>query len=121
MKDTVPCSSLDPLTEMVVTRTKPKSASMAWGGVESEMRMFGWERDGFVIELFMRVKGLTPLMSPCAVPQLCRYVIPLTTPRSYAVARCRSELTPGADGATKLTSRNRSALVCLSRYSTMFP
>ena len=42
MKDTVPDSSLDALTEWLVTRVKPKSASMARGGSESEMRMFGW-------------------------------------------------------------------------------
>jgi len=43
MKDAVPCSLLDNLTETVVTRVKPKSASKAEGGVESEMRILGWE------------------------------------------------------------------------------
>ena len=43
MKDSVPSSSLDILAKMGVTRVKPKSESMARGGVESETRIFDWE------------------------------------------------------------------------------
>ena len=52
MKDIVPGSSLDILVERVVTRVKPKSASIGRGGVESEMKMFGWEHDGFHDRIF---------------------------------------------------------------------
>jgi len=42
MKDAAPRSSSDIFTGVVVTRAEPKSASMACGGAESEMRMFDW-------------------------------------------------------------------------------
>lgn len=41
VKDAVPCSLLDISTGVVVMRVEPKSASIARGGAESEMRMFG--------------------------------------------------------------------------------
>jgi hypothetical protein len=55
MKDVVPCSSVDTLTVTVVTRVKPKSARIARGGVESAMRMFGWEHDDYMIRSFVGV------------------------------------------------------------------
>jgi len=51
MNATVPGSWLDNFTETVATRMKPKSARMARTGVESEMRMFGWERDDFMMSI----------------------------------------------------------------------
>ena len=42
MKDAVSSLSLEIFAEMVVMRMRLKSASMARGGIESEMRMFGW-------------------------------------------------------------------------------
>ena len=53
MKDAV--HSLLP-TKAVATRVKPKSASMARGGVESEIRMFDWEQYDFKTEPFVGVK-----------------------------------------------------------------
>ena len=44
MNAIVPGSWLDAFTVTVATRMKPKSASMARSGVESEMRMFGWDQ-----------------------------------------------------------------------------
>jgi hypothetical protein len=76
MKDVVPC-------EMVVARVKPKSGRAAWG-MESVMRMLGWEHDHRTIGSFARVEGLTALMSPCVMLQ---YPAPLTTPKSYAAMR----------------------------------
>ena len=87
MKDVVPCSLLDIFTENVITRVIPKSASMTRGGVESEMMMFGWDREKATIESLARARGLTALMSPCAMPQLWRYLTLLTTPKSYAATR----------------------------------
>lgn len=44
MKYIVPSpSSLDTITEMVVTRVNARSARMALGGAESEMRIFVWD------------------------------------------------------------------------------
>ena len=88
MKDTVPvCPSLDTFTEALVTRVNPKSASMALGGSESEIRMFSWEHHGFHRRIFCNVKTLTALMSPCATLQLWRYQTPLITPTNY-IPRC---------------------------------
>ena len=55
MKNAVPVSSLVFLTEPDM-RAKPKSASMARGGVESEIRMFDWEQYDFKTEPFVGVK-----------------------------------------------------------------
>ena len=52
MKDTVPDSSVNVFNEGPVTRVNPKSASMALGGSESEMRMFCWEHDSFQDQIF---------------------------------------------------------------------
>ena len=85
MKDGLPCSSLDIPTETAATRAKQKSPIMARGGVESEMRMFDWERDGYPIRSFARARRLTGLMSPCAMLRWWRYRTPLTAPESYVV------------------------------------
>ena len=77
MKDVVPC-------EMVVARVKPKSGRVAWSGVESAMRMLGWEHGYCTIGSFVRVEGLTALVSPYV---MLRYLTPLTTPKSYAAMR----------------------------------
>ena len=82
MNAVVPCPWLDILTVTVVTRVDPKPAIMARSGVESEIKMFGLEEGGFVIEPFVRIMTLTALMSPCATPQLCRYLTPLITSKS---------------------------------------
>ena len=77
LKDVVPC-------EMVVARVKPKSGRVAWSGVESAMRMLGWEHGYCTIGSFVRVEGLTALVSPYVT---LRYLTPLTTPTSYAAMR----------------------------------
>ena len=61
MKDAAPYTSLDIVTGTVVTRMDPKSASMAWGGSESVIRMFGWKRGNFTTGASVRVIWRSPV------------------------------------------------------------
>ena len=76
MKNAVSSASLDTLAVMVVMRMKPKSASMAWGGLESVIRIFDWEGNNSTTKSSVRVRWLTGLMFPCAMLQLWRYLTP---------------------------------------------
>jgi hypothetical protein len=86
-----------------ITRVKPKSARMAWGGVKSVMVVFGWEHVNYTIRSFVRVGGLTALTS-CAMLRLRRYLIPLI--QKLHSGERRGGLMLGTGGISKLTRRN---------------
>jgi len=88
MKEGVHWPSLDNVIEMAATRVKQNPVSMARGVAEPEMRMFDWEHDGLTVGPSARVRGLNPLMSPCAVSQSWRYLTPFTASESYIATRC---------------------------------
>ena len=85
MKDGVPRTSPSSGISVGIDnkQTEPKPASIAWGGVELEMRMLDWEDDEFATRFFTRMRGPTGLMSPWAMGQLWRYQIPWATSESY--------------------------------------
>ena len=102
MKGSVSCSLPNALIAVVVMRVEPKSASKANGGVESEMRMLGWGGDHWAIGPSDGTRVLTPLMFPCATPQLWRYLIPLITPNSYGASRFEVSWCLGLAGYSSL-------------------